>query len=305
MNLTAFIADIQKNKLQHPVVSFTGKRYPLLFFSTLVHTAKNEQCDTISLHELPALSALKAQLSMSFLGNQSLYWLGDITTLDARHKKELDEFLHTYTGPHAVWCFTTESVGKSIELPETVSKKEFEQLAQSMQPDVAEKNKLFVTKLFAKTRAVPFEQACLLLRYQQLIGNRADEFMDSWLHEIVVPDQSLFNLSSLFFSRQPAVFMAAWQSIVDDYPAQFWCTFWSEQIFRAYWFCLCMQQKKMAEAKKIGFRLPFSFLQKDWKTLSPQRLLTLHAQLYEIDYALKNGATEDGIFEPILVSFLV
>ena len=305
MNFFTFASDIKQNALKYPVISFTGKNYPLLFFSSFLNFFKNGEHDTVFIHELPEnLEELKAQLSISFLGNSSLYWLTNITDLDTRRKKALYSFLHSYTGPHAVWCFTNEPIGQTIELPEILDKKQFEQLAHCMTPEVAKKNKLFVTKLFAKTGTVPFEHACLLVRYQQLIGNRADYFINNWLNEIVLPDHSLFTLSSHFFAKKTELFLRAWHDTAREYPAQFWCAYWSEQLFRDYWYCTLMKAKQVMQAKKIGYRLPFSFLQKDWKVVSSNRLQTMHAKLYEIDYALKNGASEAGIFEPMFLHFL-
>lgn len=298
------LTDLKQTPYNHPVVSFTGSSYPLLFFSLFLDEVKKTE-SVVFVHELlDSLEQLKAQLSMSFLGNQSLFWLGDIRRLDARRKNDLISYLSTYTGPHAVWFFASDAVGHSIELSDTVDQKEFEQLSSSFVPALAQKNRMFISKLFAKTSMVPFEQACLLVRYQQLIGNRADDFMHSWLHKIMVPDQSLFTLSSLFFGKKAEDFMLAWYTVLDKYSAQFWCAYWSEQLFRAYWYCSFMKAKQLAQAKKIGYRLPFSFLQKEWKKIGVDQLQTMHAQLYEIDHVLKNGVSEEGIFEPLFLQFL-
>jgi hypothetical protein len=50
-----------------------------------------------------------------------------------------------------------------------------------------------------------------------------------------------------------------------------------------------MERREMVEAKKVGFRLPFSFMQRDWKKTSVHELIQAHDCIYALDYGLKNG----------------
>jgi hypothetical protein len=51
-------------------------------------------------------------------------------------------------------------------------------------------------------------------------------------------------------------------------------------------------QGDYAEAKKVGYKLPFSFIQRDWKNHSIEELKQAHQGIYELDYRIKNGGDE-------------
>ena len=43
------------------------------------------------------------------------------------------------------------------------------------------------------------------------------------------------------------------------------------------------------QAKTMAFRLPFSFIQTDWKKYAPAELRAAHDFVYGMDHQLKNG----------------
>jgi hypothetical protein len=45
------------------------------------------------------------------------------------------------------------------------------------------------------------------------------------------------------------------------------------------------------KAAMMTNRLPFSFVQRDWKKYSLNQIATAHTSLLKIDFQLKNGAT--------------
>ena len=55
------------------------------------------------------------------------------------------------------------------------------------------------------------------------------------------------------------------------------------------------RREGMLEAKKGTYRLPFSFLNKDWQKYSPDSLVAAHDALYRFDYNLKHGGTVNGL----------
>ena len=56
-----------------------------------------------------------------------------------------------------------------------------------------------------------------------------------------------------------------------------------------------MKQKKQAEAKKAQYKLPFSFINRDWHMYSLDELRNAHDCLTKIDFQLKNGASDIGL----------
>ena len=45
------------------------------------------------------------------------------------------------------------------------------------------------------------------------------------------------------------------------------------------------------DAKQISFRLPFTFVQKDWRSYSIRELKNAHQFIYTLDYDFKHGST--------------
>jgi hypothetical protein len=56
-----------------------------------------------------------------------------------------------------------------------------------------------------------------------------------------------------------------------------------------------MQQKKVVEAKKAQYKLPFSFINRDWSSYSLDELRDAHHCLATLDYQLKNGSSDIGL----------
>jgi hypothetical protein len=121
-----------------------------------------------------------------------------------------------------------------------------------------------------------------------------EEVLFEQLRGMLKPESSLFTLSQLFFAKQPEAFYRYLATIESVYPEQFWISFWSEQLYRAFFYVTYMKKGNQSEAQKIGTRLPFSFLQRDWRKHEPAHLAQAHAFLYELDSALKNSRGELG-----------
>jgi hypothetical protein len=52
-----------------------------------------------------------------------------------------------------------------------------------------------------------------------------------------------------------------------------------------------MHQKQFVNAKKMSYRLPYSFINKDWQRVQIDELVECYEFLYQIDYAIKTGST--------------
>ena len=108
-------------------------------------------------------------------------------------------------------------------------------------------------------------------------------------------EHSLFQLSKYLLFRDSAPFYILWAEIVYLYSPQFWISFWSEQLFRAYYFILYQKQNDFRLSKQIGLRLPFEFIKSGWRYLDINLLKEAHHLLYQIDYNLKNGGSDLGL----------
>jgi hypothetical protein len=285
-------------------------KYPLLFFSMLRNKIKekSEQFITVDVmeHEPEQLSS---QLSMSFLGLNARYWLRSFHELDAKKKKYWLSFIASYQGPHQIIFYSDakdieEADGRIvIEIPELADAQHYERLLTFFKPEI--KTQQFSKSLFVdRSTTVPFDSACLMMEYHAVTGAGVDEFIKNWLNKMVPSEKSLFTLSQHFFAKSTKSFFSLWQDIGPEYPEMFWTTYWSEQLWRAHYFVKMCKNKDLVQAKKIAYRLPFSFIQRDWRKLTQEELQSAHQAFYDFDFNFKNGASADAM-ELIFHKFLL
>ena len=304
MDLRTFLTQATEAEFffQQSVIHFSGPSYPLLFFSALMHRIKevvSERYTLIALQQLD-LEQLKAQLSVQFLGQTHLYWCGDITTLETKKLKDFLALVQDYKGPHVIGFFyEKEKIGRQrkgqcqITLPSELNKAFVVQLYSYLFPFRNQLPDSNLTALFKRSGSLDLESACLLMHYLSLLsGAHINYFIDEWLDKVLVPNRSLFMLSTYLFAQKAKPFFELWQAIEHEYPIQFWVSFWSDQLFRATCFIKLAQKNKFLEAKKIAYRLPFTFIKKDWRSFSPKTLTCAHNFLYQLDYRLKNGSSD-------------
>ncbi|HLB94179.1 MAG TPA: hypothetical protein VJJ81_02940 [Candidatus Babeliales bacterium] len=247
------------------------------------------------------LAGIKSSLAMSLLGQNMFFWLGDITVWPAKKRLELLQYLNLYTGPHRVVFFSTpedlvninnnlEIINlEQVELSSAGIIKLAELYSQTYNLKLAP---VFLGKLTKLKTKLTLDQTYLLLHYMTAFGDRCELFFEQWLSKIVVLEQTLFDLSTQFFARKPEQFFLAWEKFGIDYTVQFWTAYWSEQLFRAYYFVQFQQAGDLISAKRIAYRLPFSFTQSDWRKFSTSELYQAHNFIRSADFELKSGSTE-------------
>ena len=306
MNFNQLCTQLQEGEAwlnRYSVVCLKGTQdYPLLFFSLFIKKLQSIPAHVIETIDLAHVDSAQAQsmLQTSFLGMRVCYWLQNINELDEKKQKFWLGYVQQYTGPHTLIFYTNDQEfvlprSKNLVLimvPESLDEKAGILLFQSLnQKGVTVQWAPLCARLFKKFDTLSLESACLLMYYIRLLGAHVDAFLDQWLNKILMPEQSLFTLSTYFFAKKNTLFFKQWSAIQHDYAEVFWVSYWSEQSWRAYHFVNLMRSNNVAEAKKIGTRLPFSFMQKDWRLHSLEQLQALHNDIYAVDYALKNGAS--------------
>ena len=324
MSIKRFLEIIKQGELlNYSVIMFTGEssdQYPVLFFSKLLEQLRITY--TMSIHRLVFESSdwpvLEAHIRTTFLGQKDLVWCGDISGLENNNfKKRMLGVLGDYTGPHTLFGFiaqadlpqeivTREKSGDVLIISlQEVSFIEKEMLVLAALPAVQKKQ---FQELVLGQEKVSLDLLVLLAYYSVVMGKNKELFMSSWFEKIVRPESSLFTLAQYFFAYKIKSFWTMWFRIKDEYSEQFWVTFWAEQLWRAYYASLFLKQQNIMKAKQIAFRLPFSFLQKDWKLTEPEHLLRAHELLFDGDYRLKNGGSDlflDLFYQSFLLKQIV
>lgn len=274
---------------------------PVIFLSQTIAQARANglTIESIDLTQSNVAHIL-GQLQTSFLGMGLIYYLRNSHELDKKNRQLLFEYLATYQGPHQViLCALTEDAIRLnkhclVEVPDTVNALVLNALLNFFK----KKNNTYIQKciqtICQSYTAISLDQACMILSYLQVIGKYED--CAHVLEHILQSEQSLFSLSQYFFAKDAPNFFKRWAAIEAEYPMTFWCTYWSEQLWRAYYARYYLDHHQPQQAKSIGYRLPFSYLQKDWKKSSLQELKKAHQAIYELDLAYKNNIeTQAGI----------
>ncbi|MDR3646438.1 MAG: hypothetical protein P4L22_02775 [Candidatus Babeliales bacterium] len=301
MQITQFIqnnlSDFQILLQNKNMLLFYSKEYQPIFFSYFFQKLKtNLSIVNINIADHD-FNQIKPQLEMSFLGRKSFYWLGNVSQLGDKKIKEIIDYLNAYVGPNQIGLFLEEEAKINEDKFVVVHCTGISNLEQ-VEPvlNFLEIKKEIAFPYFEETFKtignISLDQALILTYYVRLIGKKADAFLDNWLDKVFVTEQSLFTLSKFLFSKDTKQFFYYWNLISPNYQPVFWVTFWSEQLFRAYWYIKFMNLGRIVEAKQMAYRLPFSFIQYDWKKHNLEKIQAAHQLIYDIDFSLKNGGSE-------------
>ena len=272
-----------------------------MFFSILLQ--RLSLVDSLSVkhigEQIADQATLDAELQTTFLGQTHTLWLGNISeALDASRKKIFFAYSAQYQGPHRILCALQEKdVPKSIaqeyiiDLDEDLSIEEKNKILSFLYPSFSFQS--FQKIMNAVGKITTLDHLIVLAQYSMVLGKNTDIFIKEWLSKIIIPQSSLFTLAQYFFGKKTIQFWHTWHEIKNEYPATFWTVFWSEQLWRAYFVIVFQQQNNLIEARKMAYRLPFSFLQKDWQNIELESLKNAHTMLYNIEWRIKNSGSEE------------
>lgn len=305
MNLSNFLTELATQNLklhEYPVVCFQSESYPALFFSVLFRHPYFRNV-VQSLPTLLVFEEIRKYAETTFLGMHSCYFIGSIDNAEKMNNRKLLAYLTTYQGPNTLIFFQNAGALKkcpaswlSITIDQNQNKKNSKELvAFFSQKEMSKSVQQFVDNLFVYSPTLSVDEAVLLAQYAIVCGKPEPKFYAEWLPKILVSESSLFTLSQNFFAKNHEKFFAQWVSIAEQYAATFWISFWSEQLFRGHIFAQQMKQGKRILAKKISYKLPFSFIQKDWRSYLNNELKNAHDYLYYTDYRLKHNESSHGL----------
>jgi hypothetical protein len=275
------------------------KKYsPLLFYKFLKNFEKKISLEIKKIDLEQDLSLIQKDLQTTFLGQTFLYWFSDLGLLSSKKKKtDFLNFLVTYNGPHKViGSIDSEQEiklenGRVIQFQDNYSSDQVLQLDFLYEGQKPEVVSYFLAKLYRQRKQYSLEQLSMLLEYASFLGKNIDQFFELWLDEIVTSDVSLYVVSQYFFEKNPKKFFELFNQVRYQYSEPFWTSFFSEQLFKAYWF-VAQKGQIAPDQKQMTFGLPFAFMKNDWKLHKKSSLQIAHQKIYEVDLAIKSGASE-------------
>ncbi len=275
------------------------KKYsPLLFYKILKKLEKKTGLEIKKIDLEQDLSLIQKDLQTTFLGQFFVYWFSDLALLSSKKKKtDFLNFVAQYSGPHKIiGCIEIEQEinlehGQIIEFQDNYSSDQILKLDFLYEGQKREVVSYFLAKLYRRRKQYSLEQLCILLEYATLLGKNIDQFFELWLDEIVTSDVSLYAVSQYFFEKNPKKFFELFNQVRYQYSEPFWTSFFSEQLFKAYWF-VAQKGQIPQDQKQMTFGLAFSFMKQDWKLHKKSSLQIAHQKIYEIDLAIKSGADD-------------
>lgn len=258
-----------------------------------------------------------AAFEQLFLGDKKNYWLGDVVgALSAKQRRGLKEYIEGYKGPHTLILFYSSKAEeplskKFLDRPDVAvvnyeALYSFDQIAflqSACFPEVAPQKMAALKKMVGGTKRLALDVWLQMLRYVSVTSMKALVSGSLSFYELIPEEYSLFDLATHFFKRDTKAFYELWKKVQPLYPDVFWISYWSDVAWRAYHATSFMKAGNYNSARKYAYRLPFAYLQYQWKTVEPAELKVLLEELYKADYAFKRGALEIP-FELLWASFL-
>jgi hypothetical protein len=274
-----------------------AKYSPLLFYKVIKNFEKQLGLELKKIDLDQDLSLVQKDLQTTFLGQTFLYWFSDLTVLTSKKKKtDFISFITSYQGPHKIiGCIDDQEIiklvdGQIIQFEENYTADQALKLYFLYDGQKPEVISYFLGKLYRYRKQYTIDQLCILLEYSSLLGKNIDQFFQEWLDEIVISDVSLYALGQYFFEKNPKKFFELFNKVRHLYSDPFWTSFFSEQLFKAYWFVVNKGQIA-SEQKQMTFGLPFSFMKFDWKHHKKEALQIAHQRIYQVDLAFKSGGS--------------
>jgi hypothetical protein len=293
-------------------IIFYGATLQSVFLNRLFTSLEKRNSLPAPLHrysaELYGEASVIGALSQALLGNNLCYWLGDLSSLKKTTKKRQDlvSFVAAYKGPHKALFFVDNKISHeegavTINCDETITPVLLSLLALTLGYEPTADKLNLILAIVRENEIVSLDSICLLFDYTDLINRKQLPLYQDYIGELIDRRYSLSTLTDCFFRQDAVGLFAMWRKMSGDYSDIFWIVFWAEQVWRAYLVVYFMQQKNYRDAKRMSFRLPYSFVNTLWKQHDMKKLAQAYQYLYTCDYKLKRGE----IAEPIESFFIV
>lgn len=291
---------------QYPILLIVGAG-PVTHVGTYLttHLAKSQERKVTSttLAELVDLVKTGNQ-QVSMFSQPSLYRCAELALpLNKQQQGMLDEIAKYATESSTVRAIIPLVGTKqlpaipSIIVPTSLAKPEALQMVETVVgADAKQRVVYLISQAFNATSTLSTEAIFSLIMYGQVLGSRiVPEFLHQRLATLDVGQASLFDLSTAFFARDRVKFMNLYAKLEDQYPVQFWISWWSDQLFRAHGVIVAKKRKDTAALSSISAKLPFSFIERDYRLHDESKIVQFLHLLYEIDAGIKSGTSESSL----------
>lgn len=281
---------------------FHGNSYQGLFFSSLFNRCATIIGGDVSFKKISLedceQKTFYAMFSQTMLGMQAWYWIGDgLAQIPEKRRKEFLDYFLRYQGPHTIAFFlegNEKCVQKSscslITLDTTVDRVGMMALLELFGCHYDDRRIKIIKRVFDHMGALTLDSACLFMQYLDLVPVNSTEDVADYVLQVLGAPPTLVSLAESFFAKDAQHFFDLWSKLHHGYPDIFWIVFWADHVWRAYTVIQLLQAKDFVQAKRASFRLPYSFINRDWQKTSLAELTKVYENLYSLDFALKKGS---------------
>src|SRR5438105_7694822 len=223
-------------------------------------------------------------LSMKYLGESIYYLLKGFCYLSVQEQEKWTHFIVNYQGPHRLILFISpefihvqSQFCMNVKIPETVTPAELLYLSQYFDQKHTLASIARLAHIIEQyVEKIKFDTAVMLIYYASVLSPRLiEQFILIRAPHFLYDEQSLFILADAFFAREKKFFLL-WNQVFDKYSVQFWINFWMDSAGKAALYCHYKRIGEHDNAKTISHRLPFGFINKNWKSHLPKSLINLH-----------------------------
>jgi hypothetical protein len=187
-----------------------------------------------------------------------------------------------------------ESLGASVQVlfikvPEQLSIEVFSLCAQA----VGFSSSIPLEEIFTLSFQMSLDSALILFDHVACLSRRTWESSKGYLFGLLSDVNELRDLSEAFWTRNQKRFFLEWNKISADYSENFWISYWSNQVFLAYFYIdrASSGQKITPQGQEHSLSPTFTW-KNGWKKYSKSYCFILHKILFEVDSELKKGSAE-------------
>ena len=179
-----------------------------------------------------------------------------------------------------------------IKISDSISFEEFAAMAEFFERSAS----VSLQEAYGLRPSMSFDHAIIILEHVSCVSRRTFGSFERYLFGLLPSSVQLRDLSEAFWTRNSKKFFVDWARMADEYPEGFWVSYWSTQLFTAFFFI----DRSLREGKvtpmgaEHGLSPTFTW-KLGWKKYSKAYCEQLHSVLFEIDFELKNGSSPEAL----------
>lgn len=292
------------------LVWLVANEYPDLLVAGLVRAlsgAMRVQHMNTQEHTIADIELLTAS---AFLGIDMVYVMTHVDDYSPAALKQFGQFLDRYNGPHCLLIIGAKTSLDSLDnrsssmtiisVDAVITKKDCGAIMAFHNIPETPRIQHYIAMLSDHYAPLRYHIIAHFIRYAPVLTLSNKDFMP-WIEAIIPHEESLFTLSQLLFQKNSKRFFMQWHRIEHRYGLSFWVAFWSDQMFHA---ALVVGHKGYGAPHEMrAMKLPFSFINYDWRMYTVDELKKAHAWLAKFDYGVKNGCSADQ-FNQFFIQFI-